>query len=84
MSMKDAETAQVGRAAQGSVPDWLVRDTAHLALTQNRIAIRYRKEAEAYEASGNRRLYTECLLEARNYSRKAKAHLQLARNWSRQ
>lgn len=61
--------------------DQMVRDLVSLARTQNRIAIRYRIEAAEYEATGNRRLYQQCLLDARDYSRRAKASLQLARNW---
>lgn len=62
--------------------DQMVRDLVSLARTQNRIAIRYRIEADAYAATGNLRLYRQCLLDARDYCRRAKANLQLARNWT--
>lgn len=81
-------TDMMGRAAvpvPAMVPrpvDRMISDLVSLARTQNRIAIRYRIEAAGYEATGNRRLYHQCLLDARDYSRRAKASLQLARNWT--
>jgi len=80
------ERAYAGADATGLVmprpANRMVRDLVSLARSENRIAIRYRHDADAYEASGNLRLYRECLLEARNYQRQAKRHLNFARSIS--
>lgn len=59
--------------------DWLVNDTVRLARSLNHIATRYRHEAAKYEASGNLKLYRVCLLDEREYRRRAKQHLEFAR-----
>lgn len=50
-----------------------------LAMTERRIACRYREDAAKYEASGNYRLFAECRLQARAYQRRALEHIGMAR-----
>lgn len=62
------------RTVQEQLADWLRN-----ARTCRSIALRYTIEAKQYEASGNRRLYLECNLEARNYWRRAWDYFSHAR-----
>lgn len=57
----------------------MVRDLVSLARSENHIATRYRHEAAKYEASGNLKLYRECLLAEREYRRQARQHTEFAR-----
>lgn len=57
------------------------QDCVRCSRTCRSIAIRYTADAREYEASGNRRLYTECALEARNYWRRARDYLRHARRF---
>lgn len=54
----------------------------NLAWTQSRLAHRMKREALAWEAKGNRANFADLQLKSRRLWRDAKAHLQLARNWS--
>ena len=56
-------------------------DLLRCARTCRSIASRYAADARDYEASGNRRLYIECNLEARNYRRRARDYLDHARRY---
>jgi len=55
------------------------RDWFSYSQTCRRIANRYTADAKQYEASGNRKLYLECVLEARNYWRRTWLNFDMAR-----